>query len=114
MVKSSEKLGDFLVGKSCHSVEAAIWTEQRGADYIFFGPIFATPSKAAYGVPQGVERLAEVCRAVSMPVVAIGGINLTNAGACLGAGASGIAGIHLFQDSADLESAVAGLRKSAP
>jgi thiamine-phosphate pyrophosphorylase len=110
---SSERLRDFLVGRSCHSLEAAIFAEQSGADYIFFGPIFATPSKAAYGAPQGVERLADVCRAVSIPVVAIGGITLANAGACLAAGASGIAAIRLFQDSPDLVPVVAELRKLA-
>jgi thiamine-phosphate pyrophosphorylase len=88
---------DFQVGVSCHSLESARAAEQGGADYIFFGPVYATPSKAAYGAPQGIERLREVCRSVEIPVLAIGGINLENAGACLEAGAAGIAAIRMFQ-----------------
>jgi thiamine-phosphate pyrophosphorylase len=101
---------DFLVGVSCHSLEAAKSAEGGGADYIFFGPVFTTPSKAAYGAPQGLARLAEVCRAVSLPVLAIGGITLDNATSCLAAGAAGIAAIRLFQDAQDLASLVKTLR----
>src|SRR5207253_9784568 len=102
---------DFLVGVSCHSLEAARSAASGGADYLFFGPIFATPSKAAFGAPQGLERLAEVCRAVSIPVLAVGGITLANASACLAAGASGIAAIRLFQDVPDISFVVESLRK---
>ncbi len=102
---------DFLMGVSCHSPETARAAASDGADYLFFGPVFATPSKAAFGVPQGLERLAEVCRAVSIPVLAIGGITLANASACLAVGASGIAAIRLFQDAPDIPSLVQSLRK---
>ncbi len=102
---------DFLIGVSCHSLDAARKAEEAGADYLFFGPVFATPSKAAYGAPQGLERLAEVCRAVSIPVLAIGGITLENATACISAGASGIAAIRLFQDAADLPAVIRALRE---
>jgi len=101
---------DFLAGVSCHSLEAAQSAASAGADYIFFGPVFATPSKAAYGAPQGLDRLAELCTSVTIPVLAIGGINLENAPACFSAGASGIAAIRLFQDSADPASIVRALR----
>jgi thiamine-phosphate pyrophosphorylase len=101
---------DFLIGASCHSVQAATAAAKGGANYIFFGPVFVTPSKAAYGAPQGLARLAEVCRAVSLPVVAIGGITLDNAAPCLAAGSSGIAAIRLFQDAQDLLSLVKKLR----
>jgi thiamine-phosphate pyrophosphorylase len=90
---------DLLVGRSCHSLEAAAQAAADGADYIFFGPVFATPSKQAFGPPQGLERLERVCRAVSLPVLAIGGITPQNARACLKAGASGIAAIRLFQQA---------------
>jgi len=92
---------DFLLGVSCHSLEAAQSASAAGASYIFFGPIFATPSKAPYGAPQGLNRLAQVCATVKIPVLAIGGITLQNAPACISAGATGIAAIRLFQDSAD-------------
>jgi len=102
---------DFLLGFSCHSPETARAAANDGADYLFFGPVFATPSKAAFGAPQGLERLAEVCRAVSIPVLAIGGIMVANAAACISAGASGIAAIRLFQDARDLSSLVQTLRE---
>jgi thiamine-phosphate pyrophosphorylase len=88
---------EFLIGVSCHSQESARAAGQGGADYIFFGPVFATPSKAAFGPPQGIERLREVCSSVKIPVLAIGGINLENTQVCLQAGAAGIAAIRLFQ-----------------
>lgn len=101
---------DFLIGVSCHSLESAESAAGEGADYLFFGPVFATPSKAEFGAPQGPQRLAEVCRAVSVPVLAIGGITLGNSSACRAAGASGIAAIRLFQDASDMASVVQSLR----
>jgi thiamine-phosphate pyrophosphorylase len=92
---------DFRIGVSCHSLESARAAERGGADYIFFGPVFATPSKAAFGAPQGIERLCEICASVKIPVLAIGGVNLENARACVAAGAAGIAAIRLFQDAVD-------------
>lgn len=88
---------ELLIGVSCHSLESARAAERGGADYIFFGPVFATPSKAAFGSPQGVERLREVCAAVAIPVLAIGGVNSGNLDFCLAAGAAGIAAIRMFQ-----------------
>ena len=110
LVKAQALSRDFLIGVSCHSLDAARSAASGGADYLFFGPIFSTPSKAAFGAPQGLERFAEVCRAVSIPVLAIGGITLANASACLAAGASGIAAIRLFQDARDMSSLVQSLR----
>jgi thiamine-phosphate pyrophosphorylase len=109
-VDSRGERKDFLVGVSCHSLAAAKSAASGGADYIFFGPVFATPSKAAFGAPQGIERLKEVCRAVSIPVIAIGGITLSNGAACLSAGASGLAAIRLFQDAPDIPSSVQALK----
>jgi len=101
---------DFLIGASCHSAEAARRAEGDGADYVLFGPVFDTPSKAAFGPPQGLLRLAEVCAALEIPVLAIGGIKAETAAACLEAGAAGLAAIRLFQDAADLRATVARLR----
>jgi thiamine-phosphate pyrophosphorylase len=80
--------GNFIVGVSTHSLERAIQAQQGGADYVIFGPIYPTPSKEGFGKPQGVQRLQDVCRAVTIPVLAIGGITLENAGHCLVAGDS--------------------------
>ena len=70
-----------------------------GADFVVFGPVFETESKRAFGPPQGLERLREVCSELGgFPVIAIGGITVENAKDCLRAGASGIAGISLFNE----------------
>ena len=92
---------DFQIGMSCHSIEGAQSAERGGADYVFFGPVFATPTKAVFGAPQGAERLREVCSSVRIPVLAIGGIAGENAHACLEVGAAGIAAIRLFQAARD-------------
>ena len=91
----------FMIGASCHSIEAAQAAERDGANYIFFGPIFATPSKERFGAPQGVDCLAQICHVISIPVLAIGGITLENANSCIAAGATGIAAIRLFQNATD-------------
>jgi thiamine-phosphate pyrophosphorylase len=92
---------EFLVGVSCHSLEEAREAESAGASYIFFGPVFDTPSKRGMGEPQGVGRLAEICGSVAIPVVAIGGVSELNAGHCIRAGAAGIAAIRMFQEARD-------------
>jgi thiamine-phosphate pyrophosphorylase len=106
----------FLVGVSCHSVGEAREAESAGASYLFFGPMFDTPSKRLYGPPQAIALLAEVCRATRIPVIAIGGVNDENGPECIGAGAAGIAAIRLFQQSRDansLNDAVARLHSLA-
>lgn len=109
-IKERKLPADFLVGVSTHSLQAAKAAESGGANYIIFGPVFPTPSKLAYGPPQGVEKLAQVCRKVSIPVLAIGGITAQNLAECAAAGAAGIAAIRLFQDTQDLAGMVRSLR----
>jgi thiamine-phosphate pyrophosphorylase len=92
---------DLRVGVSCHSIENVKHAERSRADYVLFGPIFETPSKRIFGAPQGIARLADVCRNVNIPVLAIGGINEGNASECLVAGAAGVAAISLFEESRD-------------
>jgi thiamine-phosphate pyrophosphorylase len=94
---------EFLVGVSCHSLAEAREAERAGAGYIFFGPVFDTPSKRGMGEPQGLARLGEICRVVKIPVLAIGGVSEENAGECIRAGAAGIAAIRMFQDARDAE-----------
>ena len=101
-----EKLGSLadglLKGRSVHSLESARQTVKGGVDYLVFGPVFDTPSKRPYGAPQGLGQLRTVCRAVSIPVFAIGGINPDNAASCLEEGAYGIATLSLFTDTRKL------------
>ncbi|MGC2707047.1 MAG: thiamine phosphate synthase, partial [Candidatus Acidiferrales bacterium] len=94
---------EFLIGVSCHSFEEAREAESAGASYVFFGPVFYTPSKRGLGAPQGAARLAEVCRSVRVPVIAIGGVDESNAAECLRAGAAGIAAIRMFQEAGDAD-----------
>ena len=85
---------DFLIGVSTHTLEEV--RAALEADFIVFGPVFATGSKQ----PQGLEKLREVTSELKgFPVLAIGGINRNNAQDCYRAGASGIAAIRLFNES---------------
>jgi thiamine-phosphate pyrophosphorylase len=102
---------DFLVGVSCHRLEEALEAESADVSYIFFGPVFDTPSKRGMGEPQGVTRLGEICRALKIPVLAIGGVSEENAGECIRAGAAGIAAIRMFQDARDAETLKDALRR---
>ncbi len=101
---------DFQIGASVHSPEEARSAQAEGADYVIFGPVFATPSKLAFGPPQGLQRLAATCRCVTIPVLAIGGVSPENARQCYEAGARGIAAIRLFQEAPDVAKTVKALR----
>ena len=90
---------NFLIGSSTHSLDEAREAQKGGADFAVFGPIFPSPSKERYGLPLGVDRLAEAVREMTpFPLIALGGISRGNARRCLHAGASGIAGISLFSE----------------
>ena len=102
---------DFLLGVSAHSLESAQAAEKAGASYVIFGPVYETPSKMKFGPPQGLQRLAEVCARIAIPVIVIGGVTAENAGQCITAGASGIAAIRMFQDARDLAALVRKLRQ---
>ena len=82
---------DKLVGVSTHSLEEARQAEDSGADFALFGPIYPTPSKAAYGHPQGLKKLQEVAKSVSIPVFAVGGMTPGKAKECVESGAFGVA-----------------------
>ncbi len=95
-----------LVGRSAHAADEAAAAVGAGADYVVLGPLFATPSKAQYGAPLGVEVLANVA---TLPVVAIGGITTERAAAVRRAGAAGVAVVRAILDAPDPGAAAAAL-----
>ena len=96
----------LLLGLSAANVEEARAEEARGADYLGAGPVWETPSKSDAGPPIGLDGLAAIARAVSVPVVAIGGVDASNAADCIGAGAAGVAVIRAAADTAALRSVI--------
>jgi len=89
-------LGDKLVGRSVHTLEAALEAEHDGADFVIFGPVWSTPTHGG-SEPAGVAALARVARALHIPVLAVGGVTTQRVAECLEAGAAGYAAIRLFQ-----------------
>jgi thiamine-phosphate pyrophosphorylase len=94
-----------ILGVSAGTVDEARRAVRDGADYLGVGDVYGTPTKADAGVPIGVDGLAEIVRAVAIPVVAIGGITHDNAPAAIEAGAAGVAVISAVFGSADPEAA---------
>ena len=94
----------LLLGLSASNADEAM----RGtlADYIGAGPVWATPSKADADPPIGLDGLRAICEAVAVPVVAIGGIDASNAGECIRAGAAGLAVIRAAHDAAAISKAI--------
>lgn len=110
MTYAREKLGGHaLIGVSAHSVAEAVSAEKNGADYLGVGTVFPTTSKSDIRGVIGVTGLSEVCAAVSIPVVGIGGINARNAGAVIGAGAAGICVISGILSHDDIGAAASSL-----
>ena len=98
---------DFLIGVSAHTLAELRGARDGGADFAVFGSVFDTPSKRAYGPPLGLEALREAARALaSFSLVAIGGINETNARDVIQAGAAGVAAIRMFADEKNLSRVV--------
>lgn len=93
----------ITLGRSTHSVEEVEQALEDGADYVTFGPVYATPSKERYGPPKGIEELARAS-AVGIPVYALGGVTLARFEELAAAGAAGAAAIRLFQGT-ELEEA---------
>jgi thiamine-phosphate diphosphorylase len=104
-------VGDrMLIGYSPPTLDEAIDAERLGADYLGVGPVYGTTSKSDAGEAIGVERIATVARAVSIPIVGIGGITAGNAAAVVKSGAAGVAVISSVVAADDVELAVRALR----
>jgi thiamine-phosphate diphosphorylase len=88
-------LGDRIVGRSVHSPDAAIAAAEQGADYVLFGPVWASPTHPDQD-PCGLDSLRIVVRAVHVPVLAIGGVDRERGRECIEAGAAGYAAIRMF------------------
>ena len=95
----------LMLGLSAATVREAADAEARGAAYVGAGPVWETPSKADADPAIGLEGLRRICAAVSIPVVAIGGIDASNARACIEAGAAGVAVIRAARDAAAIRDA---------
>ncbi|MDD2273281.1 MAG: thiamine phosphate synthase [Desulfuromonadaceae bacterium] len=101
--------GGRVIGYSAHAIDEALRAEADGADFVTFGPVYYTPSKAAYGAPCGVKKLAEAVSALKIPVIALGGISPANITEALSAGIHGIAVISAVLADANPRVAAASL-----
>ena len=102
---------DFLIGVSTHSLTEATLAQQKGGNFVLFGPVFETESKSEFGPPQGTGKLSEVVVALNpFPVIAIGGLAVHNVKECFAAGASGVAAIKWLNDPDTLTESVKAIR----
>lgn len=107
-----EKLGsDKIIGVSAATVEDALLAQQRGADYLGVGAVFTTTSKDDASAVSH-ETLKEICKAVDIPVVAIGGISQTNVSQLAGTGIDGIAVISAIYAQKDIKKAASELKEA--
>lgn len=102
-----------LIGVSTHHPDEVRDAAAAGADFAVFGPVFATPSKAAYGAPLGVDALTRARAATTLPLFAIGGVDASTVAAVRDAGADGVAVIRAVLAADDPAAATAELRRAA-
>jgi thiamine-phosphate pyrophosphorylase len=100
----------FIIGVSVSNVEEACRAEWEGADYVALSPTFSTGSKPDAGPGHGLDMLREIRRNVSVPVIAIGGINRENICEVIAAGAAGVAVISAVTGAADITAAARDLK----
>lgn len=112
-VKEARKLlgKNKIIGCTAHSLMEAVRAEKEGANYIGFGHIFTTRSKQKSTPPVGLEELKKVCRKVKTRIIAVGGVDETNAKLVMKAGAYGIAAIGAVAKADDPCEAVRKLRE---
>jgi thiamine-phosphate pyrophosphorylase len=101
--KVRKQYPDLLIGKSTHSLEGAMRAQHQGADFVTFSPVYDTPSKQQYGSPQGLEKLQQVCASLNIPVLALGGIDVSRTSTVRKQGAFGIGLIRGIWNSPNIE-----------
>ena len=99
---------NLLIGRSVHSVSGAVEAQSDGADFLTAGTIFPSPSHP-YGPTQGVDFLRALCREVSVPILAIGGVTTQNVAEVMEAGCSGVAVISAISEAEDPGAAASSL-----
>ncbi len=100
-----------IIGVSTHSLQEAQEAEHDGADFVLFGPVYFTASKAAYGSPQGLPALKTIVDNISLPVYAIGGIKLENIEATKKLGVRGVALISAIVSAENPKKAAEQIRR---
>ncbi len=103
---------DKIIGISVNTVEEAIKAETEGADYLGASPLFYTDSKKDLDPELGLKGLQEMCKQVNIPILAIGGINSSNASEVMAAGADGIAVISAILGADDISLSTQRLLKA--
>jgi len=103
----------LLIGRSTHAPEEVAAARDDGADYVTFGPVYATPSKTAFGPPPGLEGLRRAV-ATGLPVIALGGVDAGRLEEVAAAGAAGAAGIRAFREPRSLAELVRRARELFP
>ncbi len=100
-----------ILGVSTHDPGQAEAAQRAGADYIGFGPMFATGTKDTGYAPRGLDALREIRKVVALPILAIGGITLENVAEVIAAGATAPAVISAVVRAADITAAAAAFRQ---
>lgn len=98
---------DKIIGVSCHNLKQALNAQERGADYISIGPIFATPTKPEYG-PIGLALIKALKEKIKIPFFAIGDVNLSNINKFMSAGAKRVAICRAILQAKNISSAIKG------
>jgi thiamine-phosphate pyrophosphorylase len=97
------------IGISAHDRNEVQQAVALGADYVTLSPIFTSPSKPEYGPALGLKGLAEIARSMPIPILALGGIDATNAAQCRAAGAAGVAIMGAAMRAPDPEAMIRGV-----
>jgi thiamine-phosphate pyrophosphorylase len=103
-----------IIGLTVHTVAQARQAQRLGANYLGVSPIFATITKVDAGQPAGLELIREIRKQVSLPLIAIGGINLKNAAAVIRAGADGVCAIAAVVTKPDVKAEIHKFQKLFP